>query len=101
MPLYDSGTSEGRHVISVKLDGREVMYELFIKTANTDEGWLDVYETSVDAQGQKRLKMSEWKPVGYFRQQREPIVKRLHGKVEVVVGDKKPEPQPIVVAPAE
>lgn len=101
MPLYDSDTPEGQSIVSVKLDGREVMYELFIKTANTDEGWLDVYETFVDAQGHKHLKMTDWKPVGYFRQQREPIVKRLHGKVEVVMGDKESKPQPVLIDPAE
>ncbi len=101
MPVYSSDTPEGRRVISVKLDGREMMYELLVKTANTDEGWLDVYEYTVDDKGRKRLKMTDWEPVGYFRQVREPIVKRLHGKVEVVTGDKESVPEPVTIDPTE
>lgn len=99
MPLYDSDTPEGQSIVSVKLDGREVMYELFIKTANTDEGWLDVYEFTVNEQGQRRLKLSDWKPVGFYRQQREPIVTRHLGKVEVTVSDAASEPELVAIDP--
>jgi hypothetical protein len=85
MPVYHANTPEGRRIKSVKLDGREVMGELFIKTANTDEGWLDVYETEV-IDGKRKLKCTPWMPVGFHRHVREPIVTRRTGKVEVELG---------------
>ena len=99
MPVYESGTPSGHRVTSVKLDGREVMKEFLIKTANTDEGWLDVYEFTVNEQGQRRLKLSDWKPVGFYRQQREPIVTRHLGKVEVTVSDAASEPELVAIDP--
>lgn len=92
MPVYHANTPEGRRITSVKLDGREVMKELLVKTANTDEGWLDVYKFATDEHGRRRIVMTEWKPVGYDRrQEREPVIERLHGKVEVELGT-EPEP---------
>jgi hypothetical protein len=102
MPRYEANTPEGRDIESVKLDGREVMHELAIKTADTDEGWLDVYETYKGEDGRRRLKMTEWKerPRGGFG--RDPIITRVYGKVEVVLGRMArlvPEPKVVDAGP--
>lgn len=88
MARYLSNTDEGRRITSVKLNGVEVLKTLFISAADTDEGWLDIYETET-VNGKRCIKMSDWEPdpKNPGRSKRYPLTKRLHGKVEVVVGE--------------
>ncbi len=85
MARFESNTPEGQRVKRVKLDGVEVWPGgpgLFIKAADTDEGWLDFYETELVG-GKRRLKMTPWQVESEQKQTRTFIITRLHGKVEV------------------
>jgi len=112
MPRYEANTPEGRRITSVKLDGVEVLKTaetdgLFIKTADTDEGWVEFYETEVDLDGKRYLKVGPWRDAadaeaksglksfakdadGEYvqvrpKQVREFIMGRRFGKVEVML----------------
>lgn len=84
MPRYESNTPEAARIASVKLDGRELLgtEDGYVRTADTDEGWVEVFETYLDDKGNRHCKMTEWRPVGKGRV-REFVTKRLTGKVEV------------------
>lgn len=66
MARYDANTEAGRAVRSVKLDGRELMDVEYVRSCDTDEGWVDIYESEV-VNGVRICK----------------AIKRLTGKVEV------------------
>lgn len=97
MPLYEAKTHEGMRITSVKLDGVEVLKEYYINAANTDEGWIEVYETEIGLDGKKHIKMTPWREGSFevtidgvqcvTKSRRDFIFRRLHGKVEVVVGE--------------
>ena len=90
MPLYKSGTPEGQRVVSVKLDGTEVLDcpdRLLIVKANTDEGWLDIYESEM-RDGKRHAKCTEWeRDPKTGKLHRDILRKRLTGKVEVTLRD--------------
>ena len=111
MPLYDPSTREGREetsrIVRIKLDGHVIFQpgrpdseNTYVKAADTDEGWVDVYETEV-VDGKRRLKMGPWydaegrlyansevestlKGFSLPALKRDFVVKRIHGKVEVL-----------------
>ena len=78
MARYDANTEAGRAVRSVKLDGRELMDVEYVRSCDTDEGWVDIYESEV-VNGVRICKMAP----GQFEHERNLSVKRLTGKVEV------------------
>lgn len=94
MPLYDASKDQAlaARIVCVKLDGKPIFRRgaagnEFIKACDTDEGWVDAYETCIDEKnGARRLKMTPWKPVGKGRV-RDFVMKRLTGKVEVELGE--------------
>jgi hypothetical protein len=104
MPLYDISVPGVRSYLAritcVKLDGkvlfqRHAIGEIFdedneyIKAADTDEGWVDIYETKVQADGKRHLVMTDWAddPRRPGKKTRTFIIKRLTGKVEVLFGE--------------
>ena len=89
-------------IISVKLDGKELLGTEFMKACDTDEGWVDCFETEM-VNGKRRLKCGPWYedksvPKGQGaaiddtltavipgRMKRDILTKRLTGKVEVTL----------------
>lgn len=94
MPRYDSQDHHtSARITSVKLDGRELLgtEDGFIKACDTDEGWVEVYETEPGSNPRvRRVKCGEWYPdpekPGAVK--RDMLTRRLTGKVEVSL---KPE----------
>lgn len=100
MSRYDAAEDRATtaRIASVKLDGKELLGEEFIKACDTDEGWVDIYETEV-INGFRCAKMGPWYQVDIRlvmnatedtlaaivpgRQKRDILMKRLTGKVEV------------------
>lgn len=103
MARYDAAADRETSVriVRVKLDGK-VIFERgapdneFIKACDTDEGWVEAFETEV-VDGRRRVKMTPWKPVGK-RRVRDFVMKRLTGKVEVELGEPL-DAEPVTIQP--